>query len=139
MKFGFDSITLWSKRGERRSLAFVRNKVNVLSGESHTGKSALLDIIDYCFLASSHKIPDSVINENVEWYGLKFYVNDKTYALARKSPRGNTVSVDYYFSSIGSIPDVPIVNAREEDIRGILEAEFKIDEKVTIPLSLIHI
>lgn len=133
MKFGFDSITLWSKRGERRSLAFVRNKVNVLSGESHTGKSALLDIIDYCFLASSHKIPDSVINENVEWYGLKFYVNDKTYALARKSPRGNTVSVDYYFSSIGSIPDVPIVNAREEDIRGILEAEFKIDEKVTIP------
>jgi len=133
LKFGFDSITLWSKRGERRSLAFVRNKVNVLSGESHTGKSALLDIIDYCFLASSHKIPDSVINENVEWYGLKFYVNDKTYALARKSPRGNTVSVDYYFSSIGSIPDVPIVNAREEDIRGILEAEFKIDEKVTIP------
>lgn len=105
----------------------------MLSGESHTGKSALLDIIDYCFLASSHKLPDSVINENVEWYGLKFYVNDKTYALARKSPRGNTVSADYYFSSIGSIPDVPIANAREEDIRGILEAEFKIDDKVTIP------
>ncbi|KVT96586.1 hypothetical protein WK60_08605 [Burkholderia ubonensis] len=132
MNFGFDSITLWSKGGERRSLTFVRNRVNVLSGESHTGKSALLDVIDYCFLASSHKLPDSIINENVEWYGLKFYVNDKTYALARKSPRGNNVSDEYYFSSLGTVPDAPVVNAREDDIREILEAEFKIDEKVTI-------
>lgn len=133
MNFGFDSITLWSRRGERRTLAFARNRVNVLSGESHTGKSALLDIIDYCFLASSHKLPDSVINENVEWYGLKFYVNDKTYALARKSPQGNNVSDEYYFSSLGTVPSAPTVNAREDDIRGILESEFKIDEKVTIP------
>lgn len=132
MNFGFDSIMLWSKGGQFRSLTFLRNKVNVLSGESHTGKSALLDVIDYCFLASSHKLPDSVINENVEWYGLKFYVNDKTYALARKSPRGNNVSNDYYFSSLGTVPDAPVVNAREDDIRAILEAEFKIDGKVTI-------
>ncbi|HEY9102346.1 DUF3732 domain-containing protein [Chitinimonas sp.] len=133
MNFGFDSITLWSRGGECRSLTFARNKVNVLSGESHTGKSALLDIIDYCFLASSHKLPDSVINENVEWYGLKFYINDKTYSIARKSPNGNKVSDEYYFSSLGVEPDIPIANAREDDIKKILEAEFKIDETVTIP------
>lgn len=109
--------------------------MNVLSGESHTGKSALLEIIDYCFLASSHKLPDSVINENVEWYGIKFYVNDKLYALARKSPRGNSVSSEYYFSSLGTVPDIPVVNAREGDIKKILEAEFKIDEKVTLPFG----
>lgn len=67
MNFGFDKIVLWSKNGECRSLDFKRNRVNVISGESHTGKSALLDIIDYCFLASSHKLPDSIINENVAW------------------------------------------------------------------------
>ncbi|WP_232490316.1 DUF3732 domain-containing protein [Burkholderia ubonensis] len=106
--------------------------MNVLSGESHTGKSALLDIIDYCFLASSHKLPDSIINENVEWYGLRFYVNDKTYALARRSPRGNEVSDEYYFSSTGVVPDVPEMTTREGDIREILEGEFHIDEKVTV-------
>ncbi|KVO08518.1 hypothetical protein BGV72_30415 [Burkholderia ubonensis] len=132
MNFGFDSITLWSKNGQRRSLEFARNRVNVLSGESHTGKSALLDIIDYCFLASSHKLPDSIINENVEWYGLRFYVNDKTYALARRSPRGNEVSDEYYFSSTGVVPDVPEMTTREGDIREILEGEFHIDEKVTV-------
>jgi PIN domain nuclease of toxin-antitoxin system len=132
LKFGFDSIILWSKNGQKRSLEFARNRVNVLSGESHTGKSALLDIIDYCFLASSHKLPDSIINENVSWYGLKFYVNDKTYTLARRGPRGNEVSGEYFFSSTGFIPEIPTVTTREEDIRKILEAEFHIDEKVTV-------
>lgn len=116
-----------------RSINFARNKVNIITGESHTGKSALLDIIDYCFLASSHKLPDSVINENVEWYGLSFYVNQKTYVIARRSPRGNSVSSEYYFSSLGTIPDTPIANTREADLKRILEAEFKIDDKVTIP------
>lgn len=132
MNFGFDSIILWSKNGQKRNLVFARNRVNVLSGESHTGKSALLDIFDYCFLASSHKLPDSIINENVSWYGLKFYVNDKTYTLARRAPRGNEVSDEYFFSSTGVVPEIPSVNTREEDIRKILEAEFHIDEKVTV-------
>lgn len=105
----------------------------MLSGGSHTGKSALLDIIDYCFLASSHKLPDSVINENVSWYGLNFYINDKTFSLARRSPQGNSVSDDYYFSSLGILPDAPDANTREDDIRKIIEAEFKIDERVTVP------
>jgi hypothetical protein len=132
LNFGFDSITLWSRTGERRSLEFKRNRLNVITGESHTGKSALLDIIDYCFLASSHKLPDSIINENVGWYGLTFYVNDKTYTIARRSPRDNEVSNEYYFSSTGAIPDVPESNTREDDIRTILEAEFHITDKVTV-------
>ncbi|TCF98348.1 hypothetical protein BZM26_25830 [Paraburkholderia strydomiana] len=132
MNFGIDSITLWSKNGEQRSLAFERNRVNVLTGGSHTGKSALLDIIDYCFLASSHKLPDSIINENVGWYGLTFYVNDKTYTIARRSPLDNAVSEDYYFSSTGAVPDAPQPNTREDDIKSILEAEFHIDDKVTV-------
>ena len=133
MNFGVDSITVWSKNGARRSLEFKRNRVNVLTGESHTGKSALLDIIDYCFLASTHKLPDSIINENVAWYGLTFYVNDKTYTIARRSPTDNSVSEDYYFSSIGVVPENPQRNTKEDDIKGILEAEFHIDDKVTVP------
>ncbi|SAL53372.1 hypothetical protein AWB71_02875 [Caballeronia peredens] len=135
MKFGFDAIILWSKTGERRSLEFHRNRVNVLSGGSKTGKSALLDIIDYCFLASSHKLPDSIINENVDWYGLKFYVNDKTFALARRSPTGNKVGSEYHFSPNGFVPDIPEDNIREADLRELIESEFSIDEKVSMPFG----
>ncbi|MFC7208850.1 hypothetical protein ACFQOZ_21145 [Comamonas endophytica] len=132
MNFGFDAITIWSRSGQQRQLKFERNRVNVLTGWSHTGKSALLDIIDYCFLASSHKLPDSVINENVGWYGLTFYINDKTYTLARRSPIENDVSKDYYFSSSGTVPEKPETNTAEADIRLILESEFSIDDNVKL-------
>jgi prefoldin subunit 5 len=135
LNFGFDSITVWSNSGASRSLQFERNRVNILTGESQTGKSALLSIIDYCFLASKHNIPHSIINENVSWYGLKFFVNDKTYALARRSPENNEVSKDYYFSSTGVIPDVPDAIITDADLRSILEAEFSISEKTVVPFG----
>lgn len=135
MNFGIDTITLWSINNETRSLNFERNKVNVITGESQTGKSTILKIFDYCFLASEHDIPHDVINDNVSWYGIKFYINDKSYFLARRSPTGNTVSSEYYFSSIGEIPINPIPNIKHDDVRGILEAEFSIDERIRMPFG----
>jgi hypothetical protein len=135
LNFGIDSITVWSNSGASRSLTFARNRVNILTGESNTGKSALLSIIDYCLLASKHNIPHSIINDNVAWYGLKFFINDKTYSLARKSPANNDVSKDYYFSSTGVIPDVPQPNVAEGDLKSILEAEFSISEKTVVPFG----
>lgn len=132
MKFGIDAILLWSRGGERREVKFARNRVNVITGESHTGKTAILDIIDYCLLSSRHNLPDSIINENTSWYGLSFYVNDKEYLLARRSPSGGTVSEDYYFSSTVDVPAVPRANMARDDVRNILEAEFSIDERVTV-------
>jgi hypothetical protein len=135
LNFGIDSITVWSNGGVSRSLPFARNRVNILTGESNTGKSALLSIIDYCLLSSKHNIPHSIINDNVAWYGLKFFINDKTYSLARKSPLDNDVSKEYYFSSTGVIPDIPLANIAETDLKSILEAEFSISEKTVVPFG----
>jgi hypothetical protein len=132
VNFAIDAIFLWSHRGERRDVQFARNRVNVITGESHTGKTALLDIIDYCFLSSKHNLPDSIINENTAWYGLKVHINDKEFVLARRSPSGSNVSEDYYFSSTVDIPAVPHANTGRDEVRNILEAEFTIDERVTV-------
>lgn len=132
MKFAINTITLWSHRNEKRQLHFKRGKVNVLTGGSHRGKSAILDILDYCFLGSSHKIPLDVINDNTSWYGLAFSINEKNYSIARKSPNDNTVSNEVYFSSTGNIPNQLISNIKIEELKLILEAEFKIDEAVRL-------
>lgn len=132
MKFAVDTITLWSKKGEKRQLHFKRDKINVLTGGSHRGKSAILDIFDYCFLSSTHRISESIINENVAWYGITFAINKKHYTIARRSPNGNTVSGDIYFSSVGDIPEVPRATIKIDDLKGLLEAEFKIDDAVKI-------
>ncbi|MDG0835784.1 hypothetical protein [Roseateles saccharophilus] len=132
MKFAIDTITLWSHRNEKRQLHFKRGKVNVLTGGSHRGKSAILDILDYCFLGSSHKIPLDIINDNTSWYGITFAINKKKYTIARRSPNGNTVSNEVYFSSVGNIPEQPAANIAIEELKLILEAEFRIDEAVRV-------
>nr|WP_315241829.1 DUF3732 domain-containing protein [uncultured Albidiferax sp.] len=132
MKFAIDTITLWSKDNEMRQLHFKRDKINVLTGGSHRGKSAILDIFDYCFLGSKHKIPNSIINENTSWYGITFAINSKQFSIARKSPDGNAVSDDVYFSSVGEIPRLPRATINIDELKRILEAEFKIDEAIKL-------
>lgn len=132
MKFGIDKIRLWSKHGEVRDVDFERGRINVLTGGSSRGKTSLLHIIDYCLLSSEHKLPHDVINDNVAWYGLQFYINDKTLAIARKSPTAQNVSEQLYFSGIGRMPEVPEANAKIDDIKAILQAEFGLDSSVVL-------
>ena len=133
MKFYIKKIILWLNNGKRRDITFQPNKVNVITGDSNTGKTELLDIIDYCLFASESKISEGIVNENIAWYGLLFNINDKKYTIARKSLTEGTVSDEYYFSSEGKIPDKVDLNNTEGAIKSILETEFKIDGNVVIP------
>ena len=74
-----------------------------------------------------------MINENVDWYGLVFNINDKKYTIARKSLNRTSVSNDYYFSSIGEVPEAVESNNTGVAIKSLLESEFSIDSKVSIP------
>ncbi len=133
MKFHVESLQLWMKSGHRRTLSFLPNKVNIITGESHTGKTAILDIFDYCFFASKHRISESIINENVAWYGLKIHINGKLYSFARRSPVGSTPSKEYYFSSTGVVPkSEPRANISEAALKKLFSADFGIDNDVKV-------
>ena len=133
MKFYIKKIVLWLNNGKVREINFEPNKVNVITGDSSTGKSEVLDIIDYCFFASESKISESIVNENIAWYGLQFRINNKDYTVARKSLVEGKVTDEYYFSSEGEVPDKVIFNNTEGVIKSLLETEFSIDNDVTIP------
>lgn len=136
MKFYVESLHLWLVNGRKRLIPFLPNKVNVITGDSHTGKTAILDIIDYCLFASRHRISESIINENVLWYGLRIHVNDKIYMLARRAPQGSATSDEYYFSSVGDAPDgTPDSNIKESTLKKLLSADFGIDQDVRIPFG----
>lgn len=132
MKFGIDTIRLWSHQGEIRDVDFERGRINVLTGGSSRGKTSLLHIIDYCLLSSEHRIPHDVINDTVAWYGIKLYINNKELTIARRSPHAQQVSDQFYFSSIGALPEEPLVNATSEDIKAILQSEFCLDSSVVL-------
>jgi energy-coupling factor transporter ATP-binding protein EcfA2 len=134
MRFFISKIILWMNDGAKRVLNFKPNKVNVITGDSGTGKTTIMEIIDYCFFASKTDIPDEIINENVSWYGINFEINDKTYTIARgRLERNRAVSKNYFFSASGNIPLMPSVSIGESDLKNILENEFSIDDKVVIP------
>lgn len=135
MNFYFEKIILWSRKGQLRELAFLPNKVNVITGGSKTGKSAVLQIIDYCLFASHSKISESIINENVSWYGINFRINDKHFTICRASLDRGNVSDKYYFSAFGEIPDLPKPNNKEITIKSLLETEFGIDRNVRVPFG----
>lgn len=135
MNFYFEELMLWSHSGMKRTLSFLPNKVNVITGWSNTGKSAILQIIDYCLFANRSKIPESIINENVSWYGINFRINDKHYTVCRTSLNKGKVTDGYFFSSQGKIPDIPLSNSDEHTIKSLLEVEFGIDRNVRVPFG----
>jgi len=60
--------------------------VNVITGASKTGKSAVIPIIDYC-LASKHcAIPVGVIREKCAWFGVLVETAEGQKLFARKEP-----------------------------------------------------
>lgn len=135
MNFYIDKLLLWLKNGKLRTLSFSNDKVNVITGNSKTGKTAILEIIDYCLCGSKETVVISYehIAENVAWYGIRFFINDKVYTIARgEITEEGLFSKDYYFSQTGEIPEYPCVKMKEPQIKAILEQEFSIDNEITV-------
>jgi len=133
MKFYIKKIILWLDNGYKRELGeFENNKVNIITGDPSKGKSSILEILDYCFLSSENTVVqgDDYI-DRVEWFGINFFINDKTLTIARHSTNKN----DYYFSSSGTIPEKSYSNAKESNIKNILHSEFSINDNVKFPFG----
>lgn len=136
MRFYIEKLVLWLKSGNQRIINFENNKINVITGNSKTGKTAILEIFDYCFCGSKSNISEARIGKNVLWYGLKFHINDKTYTIARGEYKNkNELSKEYYFSSTGDIPNLPSSTIGEEDLKKIIEKEFSINSDVVFPFG----
>lgn len=140
MNFCLNKITLWLNNGSVRELKFEPNKVNVITGDSSTGKSSIIKIVDYCFFASEGAdISHRFIGENVSWYGINFKTGDKHYTIARGSTLTAETRKQYFFSDVGDIPDLPDYNIDEEQLKRIIEKEFGIDAETVFAFGSANI
>ena len=92
MQASISHIFLFNDNKEIRTLKFD-DGLNIISGDSKTGKSAVIEIIDYCLFASRSTIPKGIITDWTELYCIIFKVKDKNLIIAR---RRNTSQM--YFS-----------------------------------------
>lgn len=79
-------LVLYGYNGKVRHLPFALGKVNIITGRSKSGKSAIGDIIDYCMGGDSCNIADGIVRDNVAWYGLLLQFDNERIFVARKNP-----------------------------------------------------
>lgn len=107
MSFQIVDIVLFSFQGERRILKLRPGNVNIITGASKTGKSALIHIVDYCLGSGSCDIPEGVIRRTVQWFGLRLQLQDGQAFIARRVPTAHAVSSTEVYYSVASELEIP--------------------------------
>lgn len=87
MKSYIKYIGLIDNFGNCHNIDF-KEGLNIVTGRSSTGKSAIIEVFDYCFGNSDNTIPDGIITENAELYFVVIELNNSNLVLARRQNRG---------------------------------------------------
>jgi len=91
-------IVLYNKDGQKRILPFKTGKVNIITGDSKTGKTSIIDIIDYCFGSSDFKVAEGVVRNYVWWFAVRFQLDAGQIFVARPNPvKYERSASDVYF------------------------------------------
>jgi hypothetical protein len=126
MYFQIKEIILWPRNTAfaPRRVPFATGKVNVISGASRTGKSAVIPIIDYCLGAGTCTIPVNTIRDACEWFGVIVSTASGDKLFARREPGSQRSTDDMFFmegKEIKEIPNTISKNANADHIRRMLD------------------
>jgi hypothetical protein len=138
VKVTIQSIVLYSYDGQKRLLNFRPDQLNIITGASKTGKSALIHIVDYCSGSGECHVPEGVIRRKVAWYGVLFRRNNDEIFIARQNPeKGRSTSSGIHVKTGRNleIPEVGELN-RNLDIEGIKDILTRfvgIEENLHVP------
>lgn len=110
MKAKISKIVLWPKRtGESpRVIKFKMAGVEVITGQSQTGKSSLISIVDYCLGGDKCSIPVGEIRDAVEWFGLVLKFPKSEMLVARRNPGLQSATNEMY------LEEAPLLQLRDE-------------------------
>ena len=82
MKTLIHEIGVIDKQGRKHPVNFKKG-LNVVTGKSSTGKSALIEIFDYCFGSSENTIPKGVITTSAAIYYVALSISEQDIVIAR--------------------------------------------------------
>lgn len=102
MNLQIRKIVLYSKKGQIRTVDFKLGAVNIITGKSRTGKTAIIDIIDYCLGRSNFKVFEGVNRQTVAFYGIVLQVDQGQVFLAKPPPSGAATSQSRVFMRTAS-------------------------------------
>lgn len=104
------SIHIYSHDGQRRDLPFNVDGLNVITGRSSTGKSALSEIIEYCMGRSTFNVPEGIIRDKVSWFAVIYQFPQEQVLIAKPSPTAGGISCSTAMQRRGSQLHAPAFN-----------------------------
>lgn len=130
------SIHIYSHDGQRRDLQFKVNGLNVITGRSSTGKSALSEIIEYCLGRSTFNVPEGIIRDKVAWFAVIYQFAQEQVLIAKPTPTSGGISCSTAMQRRGSQLTVPdftelLVNTDDGAVVALLSRLLGIPENRT--------
>jgi Protein of unknown function (DUF3732) len=141
MSFQLRHLLLYSHTGERRTIDFQLGALNIVTGASKTGKSSILDIIDYCLGSSDYPVAAGVIRQTVRAFGIVLARDDEDLLVIRFAPKpGAASSTQFYVKTMGATADLPpnselSPNANLESSTSLVNSFLGISANLTDPGS----
>jgi hypothetical protein len=81
-----DQLILFNQEGDSRTIDFQAGRLNIITGDSRTGKSSLIGIIRFMLGSARPNVPFGTIQQSVAWYGLHAHVGETRFFIARAAP-----------------------------------------------------
>ena len=127
MTWRIKSLVLYQRGGaDRRQLTFSLHGVNVITGNSQTGKSAVLDILNYLLMSRSCPIPKGIIRQAVSYVGVHLAGPEGELLIVRPLPApGSKVSTQGWYQLGADLEfpnEPPKMVANRGQIRDILSS-----------------
>jgi hypothetical protein len=131
-------LVLYKDSRHVREISFRKRGVNIIVGDSKTGKSALIDIVDYCLASDECDVAAGVIRDNVYWFALVVDFGNDTFMLARMNPDFRNVSTisEMYLAKVdeNNLPSFEDIeaNTNVDTVRQFLASKIGLPENTQI-------
>lgn len=107
------SLIFYNNKGDKRILPFKIGKVNIITGESKTGKTAIIDVVNYCLGSEQCNVSEGIIRQTVEWFAILLHYENEEVFIARQNPNSlGQASTQYiYFANADKvvIPELEMI------------------------------
>lgn len=134
------SLHIYSDDGRRRDVT-LHEGLNILTGQSSTGKSALSEIIEFCMGRSTFNIPEGVIRDKVRWYAVIYRFAGEEVLIAKPAPGPSAQSSSAVMVRRAAEVNAPafdelIVNDNDDGVVALLSSLLGIPENTTdVPIE----
>jgi hypothetical protein len=135
------SLIFYNNKGDKRILPFEIGKVNIITGESKTGKTAIIDIVNYCLGSEACNVSEGVIRQSVEWFAILLQYEQEQVFIARQNPNSlGQASTQYIYFTNADKVEIPELDKLQNNsdivtLKDFFTKKFFIAEFTNTPTS----